>query len=353
MTTVPRAHLRRQAFASARWVLWSGLASLALLLGLAATMLRRQVGRPLAELTRATEAMSLGDLGARARVRRDDDLGALALSFNRMVERVAAREDDLLQLNESLEQRVESRTRELSCALERERELGDMKSSFVSLVSHEFRTPLGVIMSATDVLRRYFDRLPAEKRERHLGMIFNSTRNLAGLIEEVLLLSRAEEGRLPFAPAPLDLEKICRELADELRSATGGVCPIVLEAVPPLNGAVSDEPLLRHILGNLLSNACKYSHPGAPVRFTVSRVGDRALFVVADRGIGIPEADRERLFTTFTRGSNVGQRPGTGLGLVVVRRCVQLHGGTLRLESETGQGTTATVELPVFPHHHN
>jgi signal transduction histidine kinase len=180
-------------------------------------------------------------------------------------------------------------------------------------------------------------------------MILRSTKNLAGLIEEVLLLSRVEEGRLQFSPAPLDLEKVCTALADELRSATAGACPIVFRALTPLDGAVSDEAVLRHILTNLLSNAVKYSTPGTPVEFTAARRGRDLVLAVRDRGIGIPAEDQARLFTSFTRGSNVGQRPGTGLGLVVVQRCVQLHGGTLQLASATGQGTTVTVTLPVFP----
>jgi len=106
--------------------------------------------------------------------------------------------------------------------------------------------------------------------------------------------------------------------------------------------------VVRHILSNLLSNACKYSHPGSPVDFTLSREGNDARLVIADQGIGIPEADQRRLFTSFTRGSNVGPRPGTGLGLVVVRRCVDLHGGRMSLTSAPGRGTTVTVDLPVF-----
>ncbi len=348
VTLMPRREVALRALQSAHWLIWSGAALLGLLLAFLASVLRKQVSKPLAELTRATERMAAGMQNGAAIGARADELGAFATSFRDMVRRVAARESELRQLNASLEQRVASRTSELAHALEREKELGEMKSSFVSLVSHEFRTPLGVIMSATDVLRRYFERLPEEKRERHLEMIFNSTKNLAQLIEEVLLLGRVEEGRMSFAPVPLDLEKCCRALADELRSATNGVCPIRFRAEGALAGACSDEAVLRHILSNLLSNACKYSEPGSTVEFELSRRDDNAVLVVRDHGIGIPEADQKRLFTSFTRASNVGQRPGTGLGLVVVKRCVELHGGTLDLQSAPGQGTTVTVTLPVF-----
>jgi signal transduction histidine kinase len=254
----------------------------------------------------------------------------------------------LRRANAALEQRVAERTAELERALLQQTELARLKSDFVSLVSHEFRTPLGVIMSATEVLQRYFERLPSEKRERHLEMIFRSTKNLAALIEEVLLLSRVEEGRMHFTPVPLDLEKLCRAIADEVRSATEGVCPIQFHATTSLAGGVSDESILRHIVSNLLSNACKYSEPGTPVEFEAARAENSLVLTVRDHGIGIPPEDRSRLFSSFTRGGNVGPRPGSGLGLVVVKRCVDLHGGTVRLESEIGRGTTVTVVLPVF-----
>lgn len=244
--------------------------------------------------------------------------------------------------------RSAERNAELERALAKERELGEMKSSFVSLVSHEFRTPLGVIMSSVEVLREYFDRLPPEKRQRQLDMIFRSTKNLASLIEEVLLLGRVDEGRMQFKPEPLDLEKCCRALADEAVSATSGACPILFKTESPLAGAASDEALLRHILGNLLSNAVKYSEPGAPVDFTAARQNGSVIFTVRDRGIGIPPEDQAKLFTSFTRGSNVGNRPGTGLGLVLVQKCVCLHGGALDIQSAPGAGTTVTVRLPVF-----
>lgn len=241
----------------------------------------------------------------------------------------------------------------LEQALQHERELGEMKSRFVSMVSHEFRTPLGVIMSAADVLRSYFDRLSAEKRERHLDMIFNSTRSLAGLMEEVLLLGRVEEGKLQFSPAPLDLEKFCRLILDEVNSSCGGACSIELHVGGGLENACSDETLLRHIVGNLLSNAVKYSEPGQPVEFSIARDHGDAVITVRDHGIGIPADDQPHIFHSFTRGSNVGTRPGSGLGLVIVQRCVLLHGGAIDLQSSPGKGTTVTVTLPMFVPHHS
>jgi len=154
---------------------------------------------------------------------------------------------------------------------------------------------------------------------------------------------------MTFAPNPVDVADLCRTFVEEQRSTTNGECVIRLTVVGNLEGAVSDAPLLRHILSNLLSNACKYSEPNSPVELRVEREGRMVRFCVEDHGIGIPEADQTHLFTNFTQTSNVGQRPGTGLGLVVVQRCVHLHGGTVHLTSKPGAGTTVIVELPVFP----
>lgn len=249
---------------------------------------------------------------------------------------------------EELECRVAERTEELREALERERKLGLVKDDFVSLVSHEFRTPLGVIMSAAEVLRRYFDRLDPVKRDRHLEMICNSTSNLAAMIEEVLLLGRMEDGKVSYTAKPLELDRLSHQIAGEVNATMRGKATVVVECGENLEGALGDESLLRHIFSNLLSNACKYSDSDQLVFFRVSREGGDAKFVIEDRGIGIPEADQGKLFSSFSRGSNVGMLPGTGLGLVIVKRCVDLHGGSLSLESTPGAGTVATVLLPLY-----
>jgi PAS domain S-box-containing protein len=237
---------------------------------------------------------------------------------------------------------------ELLKSLERERELGDLKTNFVSMVSHEFRTPLEIILSSAEILDRYLDRLPPEQRAKHLQSIQGSVKRMAAMMEEVLLLGRFESGRLHFKPDDLLLSAWCRRLVDEMQAATNHVCPVELVAgsFPPL--VRTDESLLRHILTNLLSNAIKYSAPGSPVRFAVERDGRDAVFRVTDRGMGIPAGDQGRLFETFHRGRNAGQVAGTGLGLVIVKRCVELHGGRVEFASEEGKGTEFTVWLPIF-----
>lgn len=609
LTTMPREQLQRQAFASAQWVLWSGLVSLGLVLGFLATTLRRQIAAPLAELTRATRQMSAGDTSARASVARKDDLGELARVFNEMAARVAQRDAELQAEKATLERRVTERTAELresearfvaafrhspamqsllrgadrvlievndtflnrlgftreqvvgkspeglnfwvepeeltgyrreleargfvlgrevrlrasdgrvltvllstqpvdiggaphflsagvditarkeaesrllegerqlresearlralyesvsaaivvqdetgfiqinsaslklfgtdraeeilgrhpadfspprqpdgedsdaaarrhmerarthgaerfewlarrldgteipvevtltalelqgrpvlqaviidlterkraeaelQNALARERELSQLKGEFVSLVSHEFRTPLEIILSSADNLRRYHDRLAPEKREQLLQTIHKSVRRMSGMMEEVLVLGRLETDRMTFQPVPFDLRAFCQRVCDEIQSATSSRCPISVQMAGPLPSACGDENLLRHILSNLLSNAVKYSAEGRSVTLAVAREASDAVMRVVDRGCGIPQADQQRLFQAFHRGSNVRQVPGTGLGLLIAQRCADLHGGEIQFESTEGQGTTFTVRLPLF-----
>jgi signal transduction histidine kinase len=232
--------------------------------------------------------------------------------------------------------------------LEHERELNELKTNFVSMVSHEFRTPLGIISSSAEILSRYFERLDADGRREHLNTIVRSTRVLGTMMEEVLLLGRFESGRMQFTPKPVDLAAIARTLADEIVSATDSACPIEVRVNHDLAGARSDEFLLRHIFSNLLSNAVKYSPAGSPVELTISREHHDAVWRVRDHGIGVDPDDLRLLFQAFRRGRNVGSRPGSGLGLVIVQRCVQLHGGDIAIESKPGQGTIVTVRLKVF-----
>ena len=141
---------------------------------------------------------------------------------------------------------------------------------------------------------------------------------------------------------------VCQRLIEETTAATSHRCPVEFRIEMGMDLAYADESILRHTLGNLLTNAIKYSPPGSTVLFAGSRNGECAVFTIADRGIGIAETDRARLFEAFQRGTNVGKVPGTGLGLVIVKRCVELQGGTLEFQSSVGQGTTFSVSLPLF-----
>jgi PAS domain S-box-containing protein len=237
---------------------------------------------------------------------------------------------------------------ELLRALTRERELSALKSNFVSMISHEFRTPLSIIMSSAEILDSYFDRLDPVERQDQLRSIQKNSRRMARLMEDVLLLGQADAGKLEFKPALLDLRDFLTRLIEEILAATQHRCPIGLRAagLPPLVQA--DERLLRHVFVNLLTNAVKYSADESPVDLQVETEGGELVFRVSDRGIGIPPQDLEWLFNSFHRGRNVGQRPGTGLGLVIVKRCVERHGGKVQLHSLEQEGTTVVVSLPLL-----
>jgi PAS domain S-box-containing protein len=241
--------------------------------------------------------------------------------------------------------RVES---ELLRTVAREKELSRLRSNFVSMVSHEFRTPLGIIQSSAEILEDYHDQLEPRERQDHLQSIRNNTRRMAQTMEEVLLIGSLEAGKMEFKPAALDLRVFARKLVEEVLSATQRRCPIELSLSEMPAEIHVDERLLRHIFTNLLTNAIKYSHVGRAVRFELGRLETEIVCAVRDEGIGIPEADREWLFTAFHRAQNVGGRPGTGLGLVIVKRCVDLHGGKISVESKLGEGTSVTVRLPIL-----
>ena len=263
-------------------------------------------------------------------------------------EKTLQREAEITALNRDLENKVAERTAQLNDALAEEKELNRLKGNFISMVTHEIRTPLALILGSSEILSRYLDRLAPEKRAEHLKTIDSAVQRMSALLEDVLLFSKAEAGRMEFNPGALDLKNFCAQLVDETASATNRRCPIELSAAEIFEPARGDENLLRHIFANLLANATKYSPPGTPVKFSVSRDGGDAIFIVQDRGMGIPEDDRKRLFTPFYRGKNVATIQGTGLGLVIVKHCVERHGGKIEIESAENLGTTVSVRLPLF-----
>ncbi len=257
------------------------------------------------------------------------------------------REPHMLVIGLDITQRKQAEV-ELRRTLAREKELGQLRSNFVSMVSHEFRTPLGIIMSSSEILEDYLDQLEPAERKEHLQSIRKNTRRMAGLMEEALLIGSLDAGKMEFKAAPLELGTLVRRLMDEVLSATDRRCPIDL-SLAEISGEIhADKRLLRHIFTNLLTNAVKYSNIGEVVRLEIKLEEGAIVCAIRDQGIGIAEADREWLFNAFHRGHNVGDRPGTGLGLVIVKRCVDLHGGSIEMESILGQGTAVTVRLPIF-----
>ncbi len=238
---------------------------------------------------------------------------------------------------------------EIRNAWEVERELNDLKSKFVSMVSHEFRNPMTVIRTAVEILETYNKELSDQQKEKYFGQIQTALRQMLQLLDEVLLLGRSDAGKLEYEPAALDLENFCNELVQTLQQSAGENYQINFSVQGEQPSVEMDESLLRHILTNLLSNAIKYSPKGGTIQFKLTYQGNIAHFRIQDSGIGIPLKDQQRLFETFHRASNVGRIQGTGLGLSIVKKCVDLHQGQIQLESEVGVGTAFTVTLPLNP----
>ena len=236
---------------------------------------------------------------------------------------------------------------EIRRALEKERELNELKSRFVAMTSHEFRTPLATILSSAELLEHYGDRLPADEQKDLFQSVRTAVERMTKMLDNVLIIGRAEAQMLEFKPAPTDLPAFCEDLAEEMRRSAGAAHRLDYSYEGARHPVKVDEKLLRHVLVNLISNAIKYSPQGGLVEFRVRLHDGQARFEVADQGIGIPAEDQSRLFETFHRARNVGNISGTGLGLAIVRKSLDLHGGTIRFESAPGRGTRFHVAIRI------
>ncbi|MBD1822891.1 response regulator [Cyanobacteria bacterium FACHB-DQ100] len=230
-------------------------------------------------------------------------------------------------------------------ALEKEKELSELKSRFWSMAAHEIRNPMTSILGCAQMLERESN-LPEERRREFLYMIQQSVRSMDQLLNDLLEIGRVEGGSLKFEPAPLDLEQFCQRLVEEIQFSAGAHQRIVFHYQGDCERAYLDQKLLRHTLTNLLSNAIKYSLGSSLVYLDLVCTDQQVTLQVRDTGIGIPLEAQRHLFEPFQRASNVGKVPGTGLGLTMVKRCVDLQGGQIAVESEVGAGTTFIVQLP-------
>jgi PAS domain S-box-containing protein len=233
-------------------------------------------------------------------------------------------------------------------ALEREIEVSDMRTRFLSMATHDLRNPLAVIRSSIDMLAEYYDRMSPEKREAKLVQIQASISYMVELLDDILIIGRAETGRLSFNPEPIELESFCHSIVAEIQASIGTNHNFDFALTGKRLIRLMDPKLLRHILYNLLSNAVKYSPSHSTITFELESDATQTMFCIQDEGIGIPEDDLPRLFEAFHRASNVGARSGTGLGLAIVKQSTELHGGTVICETQHGEGTTFIVTLPTI-----
>ncbi len=232
-------------------------------------------------------------------------------------------------------------------SLQREKELNELKSQFVSMISHEFRNPLSSISISAELLEIYGEKLSYEKKQGHLRQVQASVKKLLHLTNEILTIGKVEAGKLDFNPMPFDLKGFCQSLVAEMQINAGNKYNINFISSGDRPDTCMDKNLLEHILTNLLSNATKYSPSGGKINFELTYTQNEAIFRIQDSGIGIAKEDQEQLFNNFYRAKNVGKISGTGLGLAIVKNCVDLHGGKITLESDIGAGTTFIVTIPL------
>ncbi len=234
-------------------------------------------------------------------------------------------------------------------ALASSQELVELKSQIVTTLSHEYRTPLATILSSAELLERHWDNYSRERGRSHISRILRSVHYLNALITDVLLLAKAESGKLELELSWIVLKPWLSEIAEEVT----GERVIRIDAQEADLAIFVDEILMRQAMINLLSNAIKYSSAESEVVVSIEKQEERALIRITDRGIGIPAGDLGKIFDSFQRGSNVELVQGTGVGLALVKKCVDLHKGNVRVESEVGVGTTFTVCLPIIDNSNN
>lgn len=239
---------------------------------------------------------------------------------------------------------------EILKTLAREKELSELRAKFVTMVSHEFRTPLTTIQFSAGLLQDYSSQWSMEKKLTHFVRIQLAIKRMTELLEDILVIGKIEANTLQFQPVSLNLELFCRQLVEEQQLNDSNQHPIALIVEGGNTDAQMDEKLLRQMLGNLISNALKYSTAGTSVDLHLKCQNGEVVFQIKDRGIGIPQADQERILETFYRATNVGTISGTGLGLAIVKRAVELHSGNLAINSQEGTGTTFTITLPLISH---
>lgn len=266
------------------------------------------------------------------------------------------KEKELQKLNNELEEKVKQRTadlaeanKELTRALEKEREIGELKSRIVLNVSHGFKTPLTSILSSAQLLQKYAEMEHPFKAKivKHADKIENSVRSLNSLLTSVLFFGKADANKIDYKPHKMFLMAMFNEVLDVVKAGSENDVKINLKIGKLPKTIVSDHDLLYQIYENLLSNAVKYSKDGQEVDFEVSEEGGILTGIIRDHGIGIPEKEHDQLFERFFRAKNVGIIEGSGLGLSIVKKCIDVLNGEIAFESKPGKGTTFRVSIPI------
>lgn len=251
-----------------------------------------------------------------------------------------------IQEREKVEQKLRESQEEIRQALHKERELNELKSRFVSMASHEFRTPLGTILSSVNLIRRYPETEQQDKREKHINRIKSAVANLNNILNDFLSVDKLDSGAVHTHVQQFDLADFINEVIEEMRPNCKNGQHIVFDTNGSIFQFTTDKQMLHNILINLLSNAIKYSGEGSKIDLHAKLADEGLHITVRDYGIGIPEKEQNHLFERFFRANNVTNIQGTGLGLNIVKRYIDLLGGSISFQSEESKGTSFTIIIP-------
>jgi PAS domain S-box-containing protein len=261
-------------------------------------------------------------------------------------DRTKALNKTIIRLEEEVKERKKAEE-DVRRSLDRERELNELKTKFVSIASHEFRTPLSAVMSSASLVKKYKENGELSKVDKHVERIKSAVHHLTQILNDFLSLGKLEEGRVDIQSENIDLDAFMSDVQEDVKA----VLKEGQEFVVIFNGNAanldSDPRILRNIMFNLISNASKYSGPHKKITLYCSGLGDQIIFKVEDEGIGIPPEDQKHLFERFFRASNSGNIEGTGLGLNIVKRYTELLNGGITFNSEYGKGSTFIVSIPL------
>lgn len=238
---------------------------------------------------------------------------------------------------------------EIRKSLEKEKELNELKSRFVSMASHEFRTPLSTILSSVSLVQKYDSPENEDKREKHIIRIKSAVNNLTGILNDFLSLDKLETGKVENNPVEFDVVKFAEEMTEEMQAVAKKGQSVIYKHSGKNTIVVADKHILKNILHNLLSNASKYSGEGTEVSFNTFSDKTKLKIEIRDNGIGIPEEEKQHMFERFFRAKNAVNIGGTGLGLNIVKKYTELLNGEIGFESKAGEGTTFTLIIPLKP----
>jgi len=336
--------------------------------------LYRAVMIPIRDLKENTLKLSRGDLNfsdVNVNIKRYDEIGALSYAFNVMAKDIEKavqenqkliiaetraaeekqRSDELEQLNNDLieaDQRIQETMLQLERSLGKEKELGQMKSRFVAIASHQFRTPLAIIQANSELVKIICSNIDPKLSNRlvvSIDRIEKEISRMTSLMNDVLIFGKVSSGQLNLKTEQVDVSEVCNNIVDSFNEIQADGRKMDFRIIGDLRLAEVDRKMFRHVIDNLVSNAFKYSKKDDP-KCEISYLPKKVKISVSDKGIGIPYSELDGLFEPFHRADNVGDISGTGLGLSIAKEYIELNGGEITVQSRENEGSTFTVTLP-------